>query len=243
MSVSGFTSVINLWNLRCRVVSSSEFFAGQSGTITLEVNRRLPIPACFIRVEIGSSSKFLTFIRKREQLSIEISFERRGLVTIDKIKVSSSFPFYFFIRSKIIPENFSLVVYPKPIAVDISKSADSGDLNSESRLSKGKSFEGETVGVRAYDPLDPPKHIHWKASAKAMQLMTKEFAPYMQRPTVIDIDDFTGDIEQRLGKATYAILALSKKGIPVGLKLDSLYLKAETGAAHLRRLLHALALY
>lgn len=243
MALSGALSVFNLVNFQFRLMPASDVFAMKPASLFFEVRKRFFIPCCLIRIKIQNSEKLVPFVREREIKSIEVIFEQRGRAKISEVQVSSSFPFLFFKRSITVSTDLELVVFPQPIFSDYLKYFSHGQRDTESRTPKGKAYEGEIIGVRAYSPQDPLKYIHWKATAKSSQLMTKEFSPYRGNPVIIDLNDFSGDLEQKIGKATYALLNISQRGIPVGLKLDSTIYKPEVGNAHLRRLLNALALY
>lgn len=243
MALSGALSVFNLVNFQFRLMPASDVFAMKPASLYIEVSKRFFIPCCLVRLKIQNSEKIIPFVKQKEIKSMEVIFDRRGIAKISEVFVSSSFPFLFFVRSIRVPTDFEVVVFPQPIASDYLKYFSEGQRDTESRVPKGKSYEGEIIGVRAYSPQDPLKYIHWKATAKSSQLMTKEFSPYRGNPVIVDINDFSGDLEQKIGKATYALLNISQRGIPVGLKLDSTIYKPEVGNAHLRRLLNALALY
>jgi len=80
-------------------------------------------------------------------------------------------------------------------------------------------------------------------ASKLLEIKTKEFAPPAGNPVIINLNDFTGSTEEKISRATYALIVLSKAENPVGLKLGDEVYKPETGQSHLRRMLYALAVY
>ncbi|MCX7988062.1 MAG: DUF58 domain-containing protein [Thermodesulfovibrio sp.] len=243
MALSGIISIYNLKNFKLSLLPQPEIFAQTPTNLKAEIKKRYFLPSYLIRLKINESEKILPFVKYKEIINITLVFQRRGRIKISEVLISSYFPFFFFRRTIKIPIDYEVIVFPKPIKCDFSMFLSEGKTKIESISSRGKSFEGEIVGVKAYNPQDPLKYINWKATAKTSDLMTKEFSPYIGNPVIIDLSSFTGDLEQKIGKATFAILNLSQNGIPVGLKLDKAFYKPELGQAHVRRLLYALALY
>lgn len=243
MAISGVLSVYNLKNITVRMTQQGDIFAMNSAIVFFEAITKYPIPSMLIRVSINNSEIILPLVRGNLEFKLSMVFHKRGRVTVDTLIISSHFPFYFFNRLIHKKVDYEFLVYPQPIKCDLFSFLLDGKSNIEARQTKGKAYEGETTGVKSYSPNEPLKYIHWKASAKTSELMTKEFSPYSGEPTVIKLSDFSGDIEQKIGKATYTILQLSKRGIPVGLDLGNRFFKPDINRAHIRRLLYELAVY
>lgn len=243
MAISGLISVYNLKSLRFSILPQSDIFAMTPTTLQIKIKKRYFLSSYLIRCKIHNTEKLIASIKENSLLKLNVIFEKRGKYKISEIEISSYFPFFFFLRSIRIPVVYEVIVFPKLIKSDYYHYIAEGKKNIESSSSKGKSYEGEIIGLKVYNPQDPLRYIHWKASAKISELMTKEFSPYKGNPVLVNLSDFTGDIEQKIGKAAYVIMNLSQQGIPVGLKLDNITYKPDSGNAHLRRLLNALALY
>lgn len=243
MAISGILSVYNIKNVSFLMLQNYDIFAMTPTVLKLEAETKYFMPSMLIKVKINDSEATLTYVKNKAQFNLAVIFPKRGRVSIDKITISSYFPFYFFNRIFKIPTNYEVIVFPQPIKCDYSNYFSKGKMKIESKQTLGKAYEGETIGVKNYTPDEPLKYIHWKASAKTSELMTKEFSPYIGTPTIIKLSDYSGDIEQKLGKATYTIIQLSKQGIPVGLDLENKFYKPDLSKSHLRKLLYALALY
>lgn len=243
MAMSGLLSIYNLKNVHFLLVSANDIFATIPTTMKFEVKTKYPLPSMLIRVKINDGETLLTHVEDKKLFNLTVTFPKRGRISIDKIMISSFFPFHFFNRILNLPFNYEIIVFPKPIKCDFSVYLSKGNKQTESKRTIGKAYEGEMVGIKNYNPFEPLKYIHWKASAKTSELMTKEFSPYTGNPAIVRLSDFSGDLEQKIGKATFTIIELSKKGIPVGLELENKLYKPDTGRVHLRKMLYALALY
>lgn len=243
MAMSGLLSIYNLRNVYFLLLSADDIFATLPATMRFEVKTKYLIPSMLIRVKIDGGETLLTYVEDKKIFNLTVTFPKRGRVSIDKIMISSFFPFLFFNRILKLPVNYEIIVFPKPIKCDFSKYLSHGSRERESRRTNGKAYEGEIVGIKNYNLHEPLKYIHWKASAKTSELLSKEFSPYRGNPVIVRLSDFSGDLEQRIGKATFAIIELSNRGIPVGLELENKLYKPDTGKLHLRRMLNALAIY
>jgi uncharacterized protein (DUF58 family) len=243
MAISGILSVYNLKNISFSIIQNYDIFAMTPATLRLEAKTKYSLPSVLIKVKINNSEAMLTYVKDKAQFNLTFVFPKRGKVLIEKITVSSYFPFYFFNRILRIPTKYEVIVFPQPIKCDYSFYFSRGNKYIESKQTSGKAYEGETIGVKNYTYNEPLKYIHWKASAKKSELMTKEFSPYIGQPTIVRLLDFSGDMEQKIGKATYAIIQIFKQGIPVGLELENKFYKPDISKNHLRKLMYALALY
>ncbi|MCS7163510.1 MAG: DUF58 domain-containing protein [Thermodesulfovibrio sp.] len=243
MALSGFVSFVNLKNIEVSVIKSDDIFALKPANLKFKARNRYFFGAFLLRAKLFQSEVVLPYIKGEEIFILNPIFPKRGKYVIKELTISSYFPFYFFRRSIIIPIYIEIIVFPNPIKCDISLLVSEGKILSESNISRGKSYEGEVVGVREYVQGDPLKYIHWKATAKTSSIKTKVFSPYQGNPVIVDINDFSGSLEEKIGKATYTLIEISKMGSPIGLKLEEELYLPEKGNNHLRRMLYALAVY
>jgi uncharacterized protein (DUF58 family) len=117
------------------------------------------------------------------------------------------------------------------------------------------------IGVRDYVPTDSPRHIHWTASARAGQLLVKQYHPAIARATTLCLDLDMRSYEPRnrsqiieLAIVTAASLAhhtIMRDRLEVGLATEALdplvneirhfHMPPGSQAAHLMNLLEVLA--
>ncbi len=243
MSLGGLVSFFNLKNIEISVLPSQDIFALKPAKLKFKAKNKYFFGAFLLRVKLIQNEIVIPYLKDEGIFSINLTFPKRGKYILKELIISSYFPFYFFRRSATIPINFEITVLPHPLKCDISFLISEGKTLKDSNISRGKSYDGEVIGVRTYVQGDPLKYIHWKATAKTSSLKTKEFSPPQGNPIIISLNDFHGNIEEKIGKAVYALIEFSKMGNPVGLKLDrDLYLP-DIGQSHLRRMLYALAIY
>lgn len=242
MALSGMVSFLNIKNIKLSISSYEPIFAKTPVRLQILVANRFLFSAFLLKLKILNHEIIIPHLKGKNLYYAKVIFPERGKQRIDNVVISSFFPFYFFRRSLILSVNFETIVYPYPLKCDISIFFPEGKFKEESNIAKDKSYDGELVGVKDYIN-EPLKYIHWKATAKTSELKTKEFSAYRGSPITVDLDRFSGNIEDKVSKATYALLTISKMGNPVGLKLPDRLYKPDTTQAHLRKLLYALALY
>ncbi|MFA6346023.1 MAG: DUF58 domain-containing protein, partial [Syntrophales bacterium] len=97
-------------------------------------------------------------------------------------------------------------------------------------------------GTREYSGNKPARNIHWKASARTDRLQTKEFTLPAMPPLVLDMARVPGPLEGRLSILTFWVLALFRKGVPVGLKMGEILYPPVHSPHQKHLLLRALAL-
>jgi uncharacterized protein (DUF58 family) len=102
---------------------------------------------------------------------------RRGLVKLDVIEVSTTFPFGFIRRTKRLHVPQEMLVYPRIgvlnryLALEYRESVESAAMTSNRR-----GGNDEFYGVREYRDGDNVRAIHWRSSARTGQLMIREMA-------------------------------------------------------------------
>jgi uncharacterized protein (DUF58 family) len=100
------------------------------------------------------------------------TFERRGRYPITGFRISTKFPASFFKKWRRIDATGEIVVYPKPQPLDDFYHALpmlAGQIQSHA-----KGWGDELYGIRRYHPSDHMRHIDWKATAKASEMMVRE---------------------------------------------------------------------
>ncbi|HOA82868.1 DUF58 domain-containing protein [Thermodesulfovibrio thiophilus] len=243
MALSGMLSFFNLRNIEFSILSPEDIFALKAATIKIKAKNKYFFEAFLLRVKLLNSETIIPYLKGEGIFNIVLAFPKRGKYAIKELTVSSYFPFYFFKKQRNIQLKYEVTVLPFPLKCDILSLIADGKTKTESNISQGKAYEGELTGVRSYNQGDSLKYIHWKATAKTSEIKTKEFAPPAGNPVIINLNDFTGSTEEKISRATYALIVLSKAENPVGLKLGDEVYKPETGQSHLRRMLYALAVY
>jgi uncharacterized protein (DUF58 family) len=103
----------------------------------------------------------------------------------------------------------------------------------------------EYHGLRAYQPGDPLRRIAWKAVARGMGLVTKDFTGAVRAgEIVLDWDALSGETETRLSRLCRLALDAESSGHPYSLRLPAARrIASGSGPRHLHTCLTALALF
>jgi hypothetical protein len=118
---------------------------------------------------------------------VEQLFGTRGHVPINGFELSTRFPFGFFrFRRRLSARNVDIVVYPKPEPV--------GDelhllpMYAGHIASSRRGVGQDLFSLRNYQARDDLRHIDWKATARARNLMVREFTADDERRITIVLD-------------------------------------------------------
>jgi uncharacterized protein (DUF58 family) len=241
MLLSGMLSLYNLKGLSLELVPPKEVFAQKAENFRLILKNQKRFLSFSLLVEAQGSRAFFPILKKEEVGFITLKFPRRGYYDKLSVRVSSSFPVGLFERFFHTDVPVNLVVYPYPMA--ISKRIRVEGLQRGEWLTVGRRRGYEHLhSVREYMG-EPVKLIHWKLSAKVGKLYVKDLLAEESPPVVLSLDMVDGGLEDKLSKLAYLVLEYSRKGTPVGLRLDGTYLEPAVGEEHKRRMLRELALF
>jgi uncharacterized protein (DUF58 family) len=101
---------------------------------------------------------------------------RRGLYVLGPVRLHAADALGLFPRTDFAPCFSRLLVYPE--AVDLTRT----DLLGEGvlphvglEMTPRTGYSEEFVGVRAFQPGDPPRRVHWPSTARRATPMVKEF--------------------------------------------------------------------
>ena len=154
---------------------------GNPTRICYEVeNRRKRIPSLALEVgEAGLQERgFLPFIAPggRGRTQAETTFVQRGIFELTAVRVSTSFPFGLFLKSRDLPLSGELVIWPRSDrAVRPPDPGGGATHRAAAFLGVAAGTRGEYRGLRTYRPGDDPRDIHWRTSARLGQPMVREY--------------------------------------------------------------------
>jgi uncharacterized protein (DUF58 family) len=132
---------------------------------------------------------YFTYVphRAAAEQRVEQVFATRGHVPINGFELSTRFPFGFFrFRRRLSARNVDIVVYPKPEPVgdDLHLLPMSAGHIASARRGVGQ----DLFSLRSYQARDDLRHIDWKATARARNLMVREFTADDERRITIVLD-------------------------------------------------------
>jgi uncharacterized protein (DUF58 family) len=160
-------------------------------------------------------------------------FQHRGVYPLAGASMATSFPFIFFTLA--MPTASSLkkvLVYPR--VYDVSGRLHGATSGKSAALGTGDDFHK----LRRYAYGDPPRDIHWKATARTGTVMVKEFLGEEPRRATVVLDDagygtnedfekavsFTASVLWHLTASSTAVrLVTGQKTVPFGIGMEHLY--------------------
>lgn len=134
--------------------------------------------------------------RAAAEQRVEQAFRKRGHVLVDGFELSTRFPFGFFRhRRRLRARDVDIVVYPKPEPV--ADELHLLPLFTGQTASFRRGVGHDLLMLRDYQPRDEPRHIDWKATARAQRLTVREFTAEDERRTTVVLDTrLTEDIDE-----------------------------------------------
>jgi uncharacterized protein (DUF58 family) len=170
--------------------------------------------------------------------TLRVPTRRRGSIVLGRIEIATRFPYGLFRAWAVLHPDLHCLVYPRPAAAAPSPPLAPGSAGG-GVVRRG---EDDFAGLKDYHPGDPPRHIAWKAYARANELLVKEFSGDAEATPVFDLDHAPGpDLESRLAVLARWIVDAHARGVTFGLRLPGEEIPPEPGEAQRRRCLAAIA--
>ena len=169
---------------------------------------------------------------------------RRGPVQLGPIRISTTFPFGLFIKSRDVEVPGELLVLPGRVPPPPEPPGASSGLGLEQRSMRGLDGGGDLAQLRELREGEDARRIHWRKSAQLGTLLRVERDAQPQPRIVLHLDDrapaeaLDGPCEELAARAEL----LLARGAEVGLESSGgLSVKPGAGAFHSQAILRALA--
>ena len=180
--------------------------------------------------------------RRVTTIQIPVRATRRGWLQLPRVTLETFYPLGMFRAWSYVQPDMRSLIYPKPDTSALPPQrprADSGDA-----VSVGAGTD-DFSGLRGYQASDSPRHIAWKAVARAETMLTKSFMGRASEELFLDWSDLpdTLDIEARLSRLTRWVLLARQAGLNYALDIPGTRIEINGGDEHFARCLEALALY
>jgi len=182
-----------------RDFSETRAFLGETIELTLEVRNRKFLPLTWLEIvdvfpphlsvdggrvlpdrstNLGEFRTFWTpgpFQRLRRRFTIHCS--KRGYHTYGPATVNTGDGFGFFSRKAIGPEQDHIIVYPRLYSVAELRLPAKNPFGE--RGAEGRPFEDplRTMGIREWQPGDSLRRVHWKATARHQEMLSRVYEP------------------------------------------------------------------
>jgi uncharacterized protein (DUF58 family) len=184
----------------------------------------------------------------------EVPCRTRGVYYPGPLEVTTGDPFGFESRRLVLDDRPTVVVYPRIVPLRRLGFVQAGELGPSVGRNRLQEDAHRSAGVRAYQPGDPLRRIHWKATARQRELLVRllepSTAPLLQLVLASDSFDFpwTRYREDMLDLAASALGSIGwhalEDGWPVGLVVsgpEPIVLPAAASPRQLNDILEALA--
>jgi len=184
-----------------------------------------------------------TDVGRQASASVQLAWQPpgRGLHRLPTLTARTQFPLGTFRVWTVWRPAAQVLVYPQPEAN--APTLPLGVADAQPGPTHATHHSGEPDGLRPYRRGDALKSIVWKKAAKTGELVSRDSVAE-QHHTLWLTRDVTGlsDPELQLCRLCAWLLQANDLGLHYGLRLGSVEIAPEVGAAHLQRCLRALAL-
>ena len=230
----------NLEALVVKAAGTEPPFAGHAAVFRIALANPGRAPRCDLEAvpATGAGAEASVAGGGEATLEIRVPTRRRGSIVLDRLEIATRFPYGLFRAWAVLHPGLGCLVYPRPAA-----NAPPPPL-APGRAAGGNARRGEDdfAGLKDYHPGDPPRHIAWKAYARAGELLVKEFSGDSETIPMFDLADAPGvDLEARLSVLARWIVDASARGMTFGLRLPGEEIPPEPGESQRRRCLTAIA--
>lgn len=237
----------NLAGLLVQSAANEPVFAGQLLQVRLAIDNPSPQLRLALQAETSLNGALLqaTPIHVETGMqgsaAIPVPSQRRGWLGVDRVTITTRYPFGLFRGWTVLHLPIKCLIYPKPSEQSSTPPPSELDTRSAQDLQRG---DEEFAGLRTFHPGDSPKRIAWKAYAREQGLMTKQYAGAGVSTCMLDWDSLAGlDVETRLSRLCRWVIDSHQQGIAYGLRLPGFSAEPALTEAHRARCLHALALF
>jgi len=183
--LSGFLSLINFRNLSWTLKSPEHLQVGEVGVAEVALlNDKRIFPSMSLVFQISSTAGPLgqrlylkNAVSAGESATLEWTFvpKQRGRFNVRMHGVESKFPFGFLLKGMGHLVEETVCVWPARVDYSFSPLADGRRF--QAGASKRKAGAGsDLLNLRNYERGDPPRLIHWKATARMNKLMIRQLA-------------------------------------------------------------------
>jgi len=152
--------------------------------------------------------------------------KRRGLHTLDRYQLITSFPFGFVKRAVIGRRKDELLIYPPGAEVSRKLLAMCRSADSSGEMSRPQpGGADEFYGVKEYRPGDNPRWIYWRRSARAGTLVSREMTRVSPPRVLLLVDTLVPErtleehalVERSIAMAASLAAVALDQGLLVGL--------------------------
>ena len=226
-----FQSNQNLAGVELILDETDPVAAGEMGRVGCRVFNLDNEPHFSVEIKLrGSKPVWVPILPARDSVwvELEVSSLKRGIYRLRDVRFSSTFPLGLFFAWKTCPSKNAHVVFPKP----------QGNIPPP-RVAIGLE---EFAGHRPYREGDSLRQIDWRARARGLPWIIKEFENgSIGELTLKERDLARLSTEERLSQLAEWVLKLDRQGVYFALEMDRVSIPQGRGRRHLNQCLEELA--
>lgn len=235
--VSGLMSELSLRDLSVVRRLPARAQVGRPHLVEIEVfNHKGRVPSYAIEVEdlrAGQPADKRCFFLKISPRSAQVAAyrrtpQKRGRDRHVGFRIATRFPFGLFEKSREVPAEGDLVIYPAADPIKLGASPPGRDAGGETAFGRG---HGEDhFGLRPVREGEDLRDVHWKKTAASGQLVRRERARDAHPEVTLRLDvkkpsgagdDFSQGFEKRIREIASRVVAHVKRGDRVTLRVTS----------------------
>ena len=233
----------NLVGILVRGIGSVDAFAGEHARLFVTLENSAD--STRIGLECATDDSELVLIDvppdATARADIPIELPHRGRFPIERIRISTAFPFGLFRAWTWVHTPMSVIGWPVPRGRRESPPESASGGNAPSVVRGG---DEEWAGLREFRDGDSPRQVAWAAFARGRGLMVKTYESPAAHHRIFDFARVPGgDVERRLEQVSAWIVAAHARGERYGLRIDGGELPPDSGNDHRARCLKGLALH
>jgi uncharacterized protein (DUF58 family) len=177
----------------------------------------------------------------QQRFALPVSASIRGIVRLERVRLSTAWPFGLFRAWTWVHTPLEMLVYPRPRG-SLPMPAQSGRRAGTRELSGAGA--DEWMGLRPFRDGDSPRQVDWKAYAREAPLLVKEYAQGASELRWFDFAPLAHlSLEERLSQLARWVVDAEAHGERYGLALPGVHLPPDRGPEHRHRCLAALAVF
>jgi uncharacterized protein (DUF58 family) len=256
--VSGLMSELSLRDLTVVRRLPLRAQVGRPHLVEIEVfNHKGRVPSYAIEVEdlrAGQPADKRCFFLKISPRSAQVAAYRRTPAKRGRdrhvgFRIATRFPFGLFEKSREVPAEGELIIYPAVDPVQLPALAAGRHVGGEASFGRGHG--DDYLGLKLLRDGEDPRDVHWRKSAAVGQLVMRERAREARPDIVLPLDNVRRDdakddwfnaFERRIREVASRAVAHIKRGDTVTIKTTSGEAVRSDRAAGADRILRFLAL-
>lgn len=246
-SLAGFLIVAmnlchrNLCGLRVIAAGTEPVFAGERARVSLTVANPGASTRHALRLDAEDGSHVSGWVTTAATHRLDLSLRPlgRGVHPLHRLRISTDYPFGLFRAWTWLHLPLEVVCYPAPVGTRRPPAAPEAR---ETGIRPSDSGREEWRGLRPFRDGDSPRQVAWKAYARGLPLLVKEYGGTAADALELDFESLDGmDAESRLRQLSRWVLDAEAAGGRYGLQLPGRRLEVGRGATHQAACLDALA--